>query len=822
MVAGAARWVLCAATVLGLQLGSATRAHGSIFVLQDERELAGRSIAVVTGRVDRVESRTAGPNGGIHTYVSIAVEEVLAGALGPGTIVLREPGGQVADRIERVFGSAQYRAGEHVLVFLDRHADGALRTTSLAMGKYTLRSGAAGRRMAARSLGDGVALWNPRLRRLSRSGAPDATALHRLLESVRSTAIGAGAVDEPALRVPPELMHLSARERELGSGGFTFVSFPPVRWFDPDDGLAVGFRLDRAGAAGIGADASIGAANAALAVWSGAPGSTLALVDAGNSARNCFTGCPPYNQIVFDDPCGEAADPIDCTGVLALGGYCATTEPRSVNGTIFHRITRGKVTINDGWSGCAEWDICNLAEVLTHELGHTVGFGHSSDPAATMWGAAHFDGRCATLEQDDLDGLAFIYPDAQASPTGTSSPSPTASPDSTGASTKTATRAATGTRSHTPTRTFSASRTPTLSATPTATPTAMTPATLTATGTPLPADLAGRIRYDRSERSVPQVLVALSGSVEEEASTDAAGSYDWSGLPWGVWLVEPRKSGDLGRAVSALDAAHVLQAASGLRSLDRAQRLACDVTGDGSISSLDAATILQLVTGERLRLPIGESCQSDWVFHPEPPAAPNLITIEPVTTGVCRKGAIQFVPLTQAVRAADFRATVFGDCTGNWQPPGSAPLEWGAEQVSVRLGRPRRRPGAVLAIPVYVRSTVPFHAVEIELAHDISRFSGMRVRAGAAAGGAEARFKTDVSGRAVAALASAEPLPQRGRFLVIELTEVDGDGLPDSAAAASGQSSARSAQSVGEGIELERITVDERIVKAVHIMRRRR
>jgi hypothetical protein len=43
-------------------------------------------------------------------------------------------------------------------------------------------------------------------------------------------------------------------------------------------------------------------------------------------------------------------------------------------------------------------------------MGHTLGLGHSHNPDATMFGVAHFDGRCASIRQDDMDAITFVYP----------------------------------------------------------------------------------------------------------------------------------------------------------------------------------------------------------------------------------------------------------------------------------------------------------------------------------------------------------------------------------------------------------------------------
>src|SRR5262249_59628415 len=52
----------------------------------------------------------------------------------------------------------------------------------------------------------------------------------------------------------------------------------------------------------------------------------------------------------------------------------------------------------------------NLPEVATHELGHARGLGRSTNPDATRYAFAHFDGRGAALRDDDRAGVVFGYP----------------------------------------------------------------------------------------------------------------------------------------------------------------------------------------------------------------------------------------------------------------------------------------------------------------------------------------------------------------------------------------------------------------------------
>jgi hypothetical protein len=128
--------------------------------------------------------------------------------------------------------------------------------------------------------------------------------------------------------------------------------------------------------------------------------------------------CNGVSQIVFNDPFDEMESPASCSGVLALGGYCSDSETTTVSGSTFYRITEGNITFNKGFGACSFWNTANLAEVTTHELGHTIGIGHSSEDDnaapelkdATMYYRAHFDGRGAAVHADDIAAVRFIYP----------------------------------------------------------------------------------------------------------------------------------------------------------------------------------------------------------------------------------------------------------------------------------------------------------------------------------------------------------------------------------------------------------------------------
>jgi hypothetical protein len=203
--------------------------------------------------------------------------------------------------------------------------------------------------------------------------------------------------------------------------------FNNVRWFLPDAGQPLRYFVDQNGDAKIGVAASHNALNAAFAVWTNVPTSSLVIESAGTAAATASGFCDGTSKIVFNDPFGEVTDPSGCGGILAIGGYCAGGATKTHNGIAFREVVEGDIIFNNGWSGCSFWNATNLAEVATHEIGHTIGLAHSSDSGATMYSFAHFDGRGAGLTPDDRAGVSFLYP-GDGAPEPTPMPTPTAPP----------------------------------------------------------------------------------------------------------------------------------------------------------------------------------------------------------------------------------------------------------------------------------------------------------------------------------------------------------------------------------------------------------
>lgn len=736
-------------------------AHATTFVPMDEATLVETSDVVLTGTVLRIETGAPDERGALYTYIHVAPDRVLKGHIARATVVLREPGGQYGETVEWLHGTPTFWVGERVLVFLARNPDGTLQTNNLGLGKFAVGVNLAGEATAERDLGEGAMIFEPSSGRLEEA-RPEVQRLLPMLKRVRrlarrdSTSRGVRTLELE----PPELATTPTEVHER----YTFLGDPPSRWFEPDSGASVGFKVDAAGDSKLGFAASAAAVDAALAAWTDVANASLTLVDAGTTTGT-FAGCDSNHRVLFNDPYNEVSpDPSGCSGVLAIGGYCRSGETKVVNGKTFYRITTGKVMFNNGWGSCSGWTQCNVAEVATHEIGHAIGMGHSADGTATMAAYAHFDGRCAGLRNDDIAGVTFIYPMTGSSPTPTPTMPPTATRTRTPTPTGTATRTPTAVFTSTPTRT--ATRTPTDTATVAPTPTWTPTETPVPTATPtVPAPVArvsGAVRYYSQGAPVSAVALEMPGE-PEPAVTGSDGTYTGPDTaPENNCAVYPHKTGDAGTAIGALDASYVLQSSVGSRTLSSGQRLAGDVSGNGTVSAYDAALILQYTVGSIAQFPAAAVCGSDWLFDPVPAVVPNQVLVEPTLSGgSCNPGGIGYEPLAGVAEAQDFAAILIGDPTGNWQPSGGgmvrAPSATGAS-----LGRPVRTRGGTVRVPVRL------HAAAVQAAE-------LEVRYSPAAGRLAGVHK--VTSAAGALLMVHEPVPGVVRIALASATPFDAGGL---------------------------------------------
>ena len=187
--------------------------------------------------------------------------------------------------------------------------------------------------------------------------------------------------------------------------------------------------------------------------------------------------------------------------------------------------------------------------------------------------------------------------------------------------------------------------------------------------TPTPYAVSGKLQFFFGNVGVPDVAVDASGAGQVSTSSDSTGAYIASPLPAGDWTITPHKTGGINAGLSTLDATYILQHVAGTHPFGPSQLLACDTTGDGTCSTLDAVRVLELKASIRTRLPAAETCGSDWLFQPVPGPAPLQSLVQPLLTlGHCQMGAIRFQPLVDSAGNQTFIAVLIGDVSGNWAP----------------------------------------------------------------------------------------------------------------------------------------------------------
>lgn len=402
--------VLC--VLAAFNVASAT----SVVIPSDDEMIIGAR-AIVRGQVVSVASGLDGQHDVVFTYITLRVQEVFKGKLNPGEIVIKEPGGISGTRGSFFFGIPEFKAGEDVVLFLDTWADGSLRVHNWFLGKYSVGTG---ERTGKLTVNRDLAQANVSVVGRSQAGPiTDRADLSEFVSMLRTriSATKAAAADHET----KFYNNLTARERpqEMSSGGglgptqnFTFINpNQPPRWFEPDSGQPVVFRVNPTGAP---SSTIMNDVSAAMNAWSTVSGSAMRVSNAG-STGNCgllvvdgentvsFNNCDNYSP--FSPPAGG------CSGILAAAGIVSYSpfQTRVVNGITFYRAIEANLSFNP-YASCYFSNSCNVQEIATHELGHTLGLGHSLDSSATMYAYAHFDGRCAGLRSDDTSAIQFIYP----------------------------------------------------------------------------------------------------------------------------------------------------------------------------------------------------------------------------------------------------------------------------------------------------------------------------------------------------------------------------------------------------------------------------
>jgi Calx-beta domain/Matrixin len=383
----------------------------TVIPIADE-ELRDRADVIVHGVVvsSVVEEDTAGRP---VTVSVISPLDVVKGRLS-GNLVLRQLGGTLSDgRFMQVWGRPEYQPGAEVLVFAVTRPEGDYQTAEMLLGKFEVQTDGVGTHFAVPAMtSPGVTVVG------NASTAVVPRELAAFLQFLRQP-----GTQVPGTSVTPRgaLQPVFHPQADGTIGPFPFNLSLLARW---NNDKTAAWQLS--GQANITGGGSSEAA-AATATWN----------NESNSVINYGIAAGASNVIVMDalsSPCGwntcitSAGGVIGCATAFGAGTHIWRNETYTTlgGGTVWLR----------SYCSLNAFDSILTQSVLAHELGHTLGLGHSDqgfsshdvcigdENDATM---RSFVQHRTTLGTDDSDAVRWLYGDGGASCSGPPPPSVTVS-----------------------------------------------------------------------------------------------------------------------------------------------------------------------------------------------------------------------------------------------------------------------------------------------------------------------------------------------------------------------------------------------------------
>jgi hypothetical protein len=403
-------------------------AAATSYVMVEDGDLADQAAVIAEVQVDSSQPAPARRSAGTDYLVDVL--RTVKGSPAGSSIVVRVPGGRRPDGMSlKIWGAPELRDGDRALLFLVENEDGTYGILHLLLGAFHTAE-AGGRKIALRNLSAATEVHRRADGSLTSSTREDRPRdLDRFAAWLADRAQGVSRKADYFVTLEKSALSRLTAKFTLFSNESSYL-----RWFDFDSGGSVAWTANEGGQGGVPGGGFTEIQNG-LAAWNADPLTPIRYVWAGTtSATAGMKSFDDINSVLFGDPNKEISGTFDCSrgGVLAIGGpWFSQSGTSRFNGENFFVIGGGDIITNDGidcfFTRSGGHSGKDFEEMVTHELGHTLGLQHScgdsTSPScgsdankndAIMRANIHGDGRGARIGVDDLAGTRRLYAEKDA------------------------------------------------------------------------------------------------------------------------------------------------------------------------------------------------------------------------------------------------------------------------------------------------------------------------------------------------------------------------------------------------------------------------
>jgi hypothetical protein len=314
------------AAFFALPLGAAT------YVVPPDEVLIDDAAIIVSGAVLDSWSQPA-EGGEIETIYRLAVDEVLKGKTSGDVIEIREWGGILGDRWMSSSATGIYTPGERYLLFLNPARDGRLETLHQALGRFRFTSSGGSLHLSREGSGHFLDSSGSEIASIPRDAS-------ELIDRIRARVAGREVSSHAAATIV-----VSSNDLDLRQSASKGVS----QW---SSGTNVHYSLSNTPASGNGR---------------GNDGEDRILID--------NPGCHPSGGECIEGSFGG-------TGTVAIAYFGGTVGSDRII------ISYADIVIQNGVGTSTGFTQEMYDTVLTHELGHTLGFRHSNQNRFSQSGSS--------------------------------------------------------------------------------------------------------------------------------------------------------------------------------------------------------------------------------------------------------------------------------------------------------------------------------------------------------------------------------------------------------------------------------------------------